>query len=461
MTIRESSYGYWSSTAAFVWVAAGASIGIGNVARLPYLMGQYGGVVFLVVYLLALVFVSLPMLATEWLIGRFSRADAVDAFANVSREAGARRLWVLLGWFSLAGAVLVLSYYGVVVGWSAAYIFRAAGGALMGSDAAHVRSVFYGLAQDPERSLSWHTIFMVMACIIVAHGVREGLERAARVWVPISLLMAVTVLAYAMFYGNASEALNYLLAPDLFKLGWRGIAEALQLAFFTVGLGMGVMLTLGSYLPAGAPLARAALLVIALDVAFSLVAGVALFAIIFSAGLDPAPGVLLNFLLLPQALPASGMAVLIGVLIYCMMFVITMASATALLEPITRYLMERWRAPRVFAATSGALLIWFIGLCSLLSFSVLAEFRVLGRNFFEWVQFLTGSLLAPAVGLLTCVFVARILPGDFQRRLWGERHLVSYDLWAWSMRFPARIGLIIVLLYAAGVLGWFANLWSG
>jgi len=460
MTIRESSYGYWSSTPSFMWVAAGAAIGIGNMARLPYLMGQYGGVVFLVVYLLALLLVSLPLLATEWLVGRWARADVVDAYANIAKDAGARRIWVLLGWFSLAGATLILSYYSVIAGWSAAYAFRAASGSLNGSDADTVRMVFYGLAQDPERGLSWHTIFMVMACIIVAHGVREGLERAARVWVPIAFLMAITVATYALVNGNILAALSYLITPDIFKLGWRGVAEAVHLAFFTLGLGMGVMLTLGTYMPANAPIVRTALAVVLLDTVFSLTAGTALFAIIFSAGLDPAPGVLLAFQLLPQALPAGGFGILIAVLFYCMMFIVTMASATALLEPVTRYLMERWRAPRVFAATSGALLIWFIGLCSLLSFSILAELRMLGRNFFEWVQFLTGSLLAPATGLLLCVFVSRILPPDLQRQLWGEKHAVSYRVWSWLMRYPARIGLIVVLLYATGILDWLAELWS-
>lgn len=460
MTIRESSYGYWSSTSAFVWVAAGATIGIGNMARLPYLMGQYGGVVFLGAYFGALMLVSLPLLATEWLVGRWTRADAVDAYAHIARDAGSHRIWHVLGWFSIAGATLILSYYSVIAGWSAAYVFRAAAGTLTGSDAETVRDVFYGLARDPERGLSWHTIFMVMACIIVAQGVREGLERAARVWVPIAFLMAITVCVYAMVHGNTAAALTYLMTPDFLKLGWRGIAEALHLAFFTLGLGMGVMLTLGSYLPADAPIVRSTLAVVFLDTAFSLIAGVALFSMIFSAGLDPAPGVLLTFQLLPQALPAGPMGILIGVLFYSMMFIVTMAAATALLEPLTRYLMERWRAPRVFAATSGALLIWFIGLSSLLSFSVMAELRFLGRNFFEWVQLLTTNLLAPVTGLLLCVFVARILPPDLQRRMWGEKHRVSFDIWSWLMRYPARIGLIVVLLYSTGFLDWFAALWS-
>lgn len=460
MNIRESSYGYWSSTQFFIWVAGGAAIGIGNIARLPYLMGQYGGLVFLLAYLASLMLVALPLLVTEWLIGRWSRADAVDAYARIIEAAKAHRAWLLLGWLSLAAAGLILSYYSVIAGWSAAYVFRAAGGSLAGGSEDAVRDVFFDLARDPERGLSWHTIFLVMACIIVAHGVREGLERAARVWVPIALLMACTVCAYALVNGNTGAAMAYLLTVDFAKFGWRGAAEALQLAFFTMGLGMGVMLTFGTYLPVKAPIVRSAIAVLLLDTVFSLLAGVALFALIFSAGLDPAPGLQLMFQLLPRALPAGGWGVWIAVLFYAMVFIVTMAAATALLEPVTRYVMERYRSPRVFAATSAALLIWFVGLGSLLSFSVMADLRLFGMNTFEWAQWLTGSLIVPLGGLLLCIFASRILPQDLQRALWGERHQRAYKTWSWLLRFPARIALIVVLMYSSGLLGWLESLWK-
>lgn len=459
MSIRESHFGYWSSPAAFVWVATGAVVGIGNIARLPYLMGQHGGVLFLLMYFIALLCVSLPLMVTEWLIGRWTRADAVDAFRRLHDEAGAHRLWQALGWLSLIGGGLILSYFSVIAGWSAAYGFRAAGGVLTGASDSAVREIFLNLAQDPERGLSWHTIFMVMACIIVAHGVREGMERMARIWVPIALLLAITVCSYAMIHGNTSAALIYLLTPDFSKLGWRGMAEALHMAFFTLGLGMGVMLTLGTYLPANAPIVRTALAVLLLDTVFSLIAGVALFALIFSAGLDPAPGLKLIFQVLPQALTQDGWGVWIGVMFYFLLFIIAMSSAVALLEPVSRFIMERFRSPRVFAATTAAMIIWYLGVGSLLSFSVLSDAALFGRNFFEWVQWLTASVFAPVTGLLLCIFAARVLPPALQRALWGERHVRAYQVWAWMMRFPVRIGLIVVLLYSTGLLDWLAALW--
>lgn len=460
MNIRESSYGYWTSNRSFIWVAGGAMIGIGNIARLPYLMGEFGGVIFLAAYLVALLLVGLPLLLTEWMLGRWTRDDVVSGFARITTVATVHRSWKALGGISLAGAVLILSYYSVLAGWSAAYIFRAASGMITGVEAPVAREIFASLARDPERGLSWHTIFMVMTCIIVSHGIRDGMERAGRVWVPIALLMAITICAYAMVNGNAAAALIHLLRPDLHEFGWRGAFEALHMAFFTLSLGMGVMFTLGTYLPANAPLVRLGLAVIVMDTLFSLVAGFAVFAIIFNAGLDPAPGLALIFQVLPQALPANQLGIVIGVLFFSMLFIITVSSGTTLLEAATRFLMERQRTTRAFAATAAALIIWAVGLGSLLSFSALSNFELFGLNFFEWAQQLSTSWLAPLGGLITCIFVARFVPKDMARAIWGEHSPFGFKVWSWLLRFPARIGLIAVLIYSSGLLDWLASLWS-
>ena len=460
MNIRESSYGYWTTHASFIWVAGGAMIGIGNIARLPYLMGQHGGTIFLIAYLLALLLVGMPLLLTEWMLGRWTRDDTVSGYARISQAAHVHRAWRLLGWSSLAAAVLILSYYSVMAGWSAAYIFRAASGLVTGVDATGAREIFAGLARDPERGLSWHTIFTVMACIIVAHGIRDGMERAARVWVPIALLMAVTICAWALIHGNALAALTHLLTPDWGRFGWRGALEALHMAFFTLSLGMGVMFTLGTYLPARAPLVRTALILIVMDTGFSLVAGLAVFAIIFNAGLDPAPGLALIFQVLPQALPNTQWGTGIAVLFFSMLFIVTLSSGTTLLEATTRFVMERERTTRAFAATTAALMIWFVGLGSLLSFSALQDFNLLGRNFFEWAQWLSTSWLAPMSGLMICVLTARILPRDLARAVWGDHNGWGFNLWSWLLRYPARLGLIAVVAYSTGLLDWLAQLWT-
>ena len=460
MAIRESSYGYWQSSRGFVWVAAGAAIGIGNIARLPYLAGEYGGAIFLAAYFLFLGLVSWPLLVAEWVIGRWTREDLVSGLGRLGEAARAHRGWGLIGWLSLASAVLVLSYYSVIAGWSMAYGLRAAGGALAHLDALGVQRMFLALAQDPERSLAWHTIFMVVACVIVASGVRDGIERAASYLVPAALALMLGVFIYAYASGDTQSAIHHVLAPDWSRFGWRGAMEALHQAFFTLGIGLGAMVAFGSYLPANAPVMRLAAGVIVLDTLFSLVAGSALYAMIFAAGLDPAPGLTVLFQVYPLALSQLTGSAGVASVVYGVMFLITLTAAAALMEPAVRYLLERLRITRVAAAVASAMVIWFIGLGTLLSFNIMQSVEVFGRNFFDWLQWLTGRLALPLVSLLLCVYVSRILPGDLVDDMWGPGSRRAQAAWLWLLRFPVRIALIALLLYCVGLIDFLVGLWS-
>jgi NSS family neurotransmitter:Na+ symporter len=419
MAIRESSYGYWSSRPGFLLVASGAAMGIGNIARLPYLAGEYGGIIFLLADALFLALVSWPLLVAEWMIGRWTREDLILGLGRLADTAKVSKAWTLIGMLSLAAAVLILSYYSVIAGWSVAYAFRAATGALSNLDEAGVQKVFYSLAQDPERSLAWHTIFMVVVCLVVASGVRDGIERAARYLVPAAFLFMLAVGIYSFAKGDTSSAMHHMLSPDWSRFGWRGAIEALHQAFFTMALGLGAMVAYGSYLPADAPVLRMAGGVVLIDTLFSLVAGGTLYALVFAAGLDPAPGLTMLFQVFPRVLSSGAVNENSVMAVYLVMFMITLTAATALMEPAVRYLVERVRVTRVSAAMSCAILIWFLGLGTLLSFNVAESLEIFGRTFFDWLQWLTGRLLLPAVGLMLCVFTSRILPDELLGEMWG------------------------------------------
>lgn len=459
MAIRESSYGYWSSHRGFLFVAGGAAIGIGNIARLPYLAGEHGGLFFLLAYFIFLGMVSWPLLVAEWMIGRWTREDLILGLGRMTETAKVSRAWMLIGGLSLTAAVLILSYYSVIAGWSVAYAFRSAGGALRGLDAAGVQKVFFTLAQDPERSLAWHTIFMVVVCLVVAAGVRQGIERAANYLVPAAFAFILVVAIYAYTRGDSQAALHHMLSPDWSRFGWQGAIEALHQAFFTMALGLGAMVAYGSYLPADAPVLRMAAGVVVLDTVFSLLAGGALYSLIFAAGLDPAPGLTLLFQVFPLAL-SQGVTEGAATAIYLVMFMITLTAAVALMEPAVRYLVERLRVTRVSAAISCGIVIWFLGLGTLLSFNIMQSVEIFGRNFFDNLQWLTGRVLLPLVGLLLCVFISRILPDELLGEMWGTSAPRALAVWKWMLRFPARIALIVLLLYCLGVLDFMVALWS-
>lgn len=460
MNIRESSHGTWSSSRSFMVVAAGATVGISNLTRVPYLMGEYGGGAFLLVYVAALLLIAAPLLAAELMIGRWARDDLIAGFRRLAETARAKRIWVVIGRMALTGAVLILSYYSVIAGWSMAYAFRTTTGEFAGMADAEAATVFLNLARDPERCLSWHTIFMVIVCVVVAHGFREGIERTAMRLMPAAGAMILALCTYAVVTLDSGAALSWLLTPDFNRLGWRGAMEALHQAFFTMSLGFGVIMGLGAYLPTTAPIKRMALGLVLLDVTVSVLSGVALFTVIFSAGLKPVPGLALIFQVLPQSLPPTIGGTLFGVSFFVLMFIVTLCSATALLEPLTRYMIDRWRMTRVFAAASSALIVWYLGLGTLLSFSLFQDAEVWGLNFFGWLQFITASWLAPATGLLVSVFVVSIMPRDLTRSMWGERDSWLFGIWFFALRYPARIGLILILLYASGLLDRLVSFWD-
>ena len=460
MQIRESSFGYWSSQPAFLAVASGAALGIGSSVRVPYLMSEYGGLAFLAVYLLCLLLVGLPILVAEWALGRWMRDELGAGFARLSQTARSSRMWKWLGRLAVIGAVMILSYYSVIAGWSLGYLVRGAGGFLAERDASEASRIFLKLARDPERSLAWHTLFMVVVTVTVSYGFRDGIERTARKIMPVALLLtlAFTLLAFAM--GAPGEALKLILTPDFSRLGWRGAVEALYQAFFTLGLGLGVMMTLGAYLPASVPLVRMGLWVIAADCIFGIAAGAGLMALLAASDIAPTSGLTLIFQSFPQALPEHAGGTWLAILFYLTLFLVTLLAAATLLEPVTRFLMERYRQTRVFAAMGAAMVVWFLGVGSLLSFSEAAELRLFGQNFFEWMQFLTSFVLVPISGLMLCIFVSRVLPRDLSLAVWGPREAALHGAWRFALRYPARLGLVVVLLHGLGLLNWFAALWA-
>ncbi len=458
MEIREPRFGTWQSSRSFVWVAVGACVGLGNLVRLPGLMESYGGLVFLAFYLLAMAVVGLPLLVAEWGLGRWMREEPVSGLAHAAASANARSQWRWLGALMVAAAAVILSYYSVIAGWSLGYVFRAAVGGLAGQGPEALVSTFLTLAREPERGLAWHTIFMVMVCVVVAHGFREGIERIALRIIPITMMGALLLLAY-LLWRLPLEGLIAWLQPARPQAGWLVTAlRALQEAFVTLSLGLGVMLTLGSYLPARTPLVRTALTVIVLDLLFSLALGGGLYLLLGAAQVVPARGLGVIFQSLPLALPAGVEGALLGVSFYGLVVVLTLASGVALLEPVTRYAMERWRVTRVFPATCAAVLIWALGVMTLLSFMGETPLRVAGVTVFEALQFMTAQVAAPLGALLFCVFCGRIIPPEMARAAYGGGY--GFPDWYFMFRYPTRVALLILLLQALGVTDALLALWN-
>lgn len=455
---RGDNKAYWSSPTAFVLAASAAVIGLGNIWRLPFLAAEFGGGAFLLVYFVALVAMALPLLVAELMLGRGARGDLVSMLADWSARAGLSRVWAWSGYAALLGAIMVLSYYSVIAGWSMAYVTRAAGGALASLDDAGMREQFLQLVGDPEKGLGWHTMFVVVATICAAHGVRRGLEPVSRWLLSAIAVFLVVLVGYAATLDGAGVALVRMLHPDFAALGWRGAIEALHQAFFTLSLGTGVMLAFGAYLCERVSLWRVGIAVLALDTVFAVGVGLAVSALLGSTGIQPADGLKLVFEVVPIALMQSGGGWL-AVLFFLMVLLVSLTSAVGLMEPLVVWLRRRAGSSRIFAAAATGLLVWFLGLGTLLSFNLLSAATLFDRTVFEWSSLVSTRIILPLFGVAMCLFAGRFLPASLIAEEWAGTPGRVFGFWRWLLRYPARIGLILVVLYAVGVFSFVAYFW--
>lgn len=452
-THRKSIHGEWSSRLAFILAAAGSAIGLGNIWKFPYLAGENGGGAFVLVYLGCVALIGVPVMMAEIMLGRRGRQSPINTMRTLAREEGLSRHWQWLGWMGVAAGFLILSYYSVVAGWTLAYTLRTAAGQFTGASAEQVAQAFGDFVGDPERLLAWHTVFMVMTIVVVSRGVRSGLEQAVRYLMPALFLLLLVLLGYALNTGYFDEGLRFLFAPDFSKLTGKAWLAAMGQAFFSLSLGMGAIMIYGSYLPSHASIARSTFGVAAADTAVAILAGMAIFPILFANGLGPAQGVGMAFKTLPLAFGQMPGGAFFGALFFLLLLFAAWTSAISLAEPAVAYLVENRGMNRVKASAWVGLVSWFLGLGTVLSFNLWADFKpIAGLTFFEAVDFLTSNLMLPLGGLLIAVFAAWLMSAKSTRE---ELALdgAPYRLWRFLVRYVTPIAIGLVLLNVTGLLG--------
>ena len=454
--LRRSQHGLWSSRSLFVLALIGAIVGLGNVWKFPHMVGSNGGTAFLLVYLLCVGVLGLPLLIAEIMLGRRARRSAVSAFGVLAEEEGRWPSWRVIGWLAVAAACLMLSAYSVVGAWSLAYVFRAASGLFASMDSHEASEVFRDLIGDPERMLAWHTIFMGVTMIVVARGVRWGLEEAVRWFMPALLGLLVLLAGFAMTTGALTQTLSFLFTPDWSALTPRAVMLALGHAFFTLSLGAGVVMSFSAYLGQQVPILPTALTVVVADVVIGLLGGLTVFPIAFAGGPGAFSGPGLIFQTLPLAFGEMSNGTWFGTLFFLMLVFAAWTSAIALLEPVVAYLVERG-LERPIATTYAGTIIWALGLLSLFSFNLLEHVRPLSglesfrtSTVFDLVNFLVGNVLLPLVGLGTALFVGwRMSAASSELEIGGGR---GYRLWLFTIRYITPIAMMVVLLGAIGIL---------
>jgi len=460
-TERVSIHGQWSSRLAFILAATGSAVGLGNIWKFPYITGENGGGAFVLVYLMCVAVIGIPIMMAEVMLGRRGRQSPINTMRTLAREEHASPLWKLLGWAGMMGGFLILSYYSVIAGWALAYVFRAGSGLFTGLTPDGVQSIFNNLVDAPERLLAWHTIFMVMTMVVVARGVSSGLEKAVRLLMPALFLLLLILVGYAMNSGSFQQGVEFLFRPDFHRITGNGILIAMGHAFFTLSLGMGAIMVYGSYLPDNASIARTSIAVSVMDTLVALLAGLAIFPIVFANNLEPGSGPGLIFQTLPIAFGHMDGGAFFGMLFFVLLVFAAWTSSISLIEPAVAWLVENRGVTRVYASMISGLVTWAMGLFTVLSFNYWSEVKLLAgtgievfkdSTIFDLLDYLTANIMLPLGGLMIAIFAAWKMSRDSSMDELNMGDRFFYPLWRFLVRYITPIGVIIVFLHAIGII---------
>ena len=429
---KSSSHPIWTNRWTYILATTGAAVGLGNIWKFPYIAGENGGGAFVLMYLLCILLLGLPILIAEVMLGRKGRANPVHAMLAQAKNAGVSKGWSFIGIMGVAAGIMILMYYSVVAGWSLEYVFQSATSSYMGKTPTDVAAGFGVFAQDTTRQLIWHTLFITVTACIVGLGVTRGIGNAVNILMPILFLLLLMLLWYAYKNGEFMRGLTFMFSADFSKLSSESLLTAMGHAFFTLSLGMGTIMVYGSYMPESQSIPGASVTVAFLDTLIALIAGMAIFPLVFASGLAPGSGPGLLFETLPIAFSDMWGGAFFGTGFFVLVSIAALSSSISLIEPGIAWL-EKLGITRIAATVGLAFLCWIGGVASIFSSEV-----------FDILDFITANIMLPLGGLLIAVFVGwRLGYTRVRKEVTGVNNGL-FNIWFVILRFVTPIGVIVV-----------------
>ena len=446
----------WGSKFGFILAAAGSAIGLGNIWKFPYIAGENGGAAFIFIYLICIAIIGLPVLIAEVLLGRTTQRNPVGAFKKLSKS----KFWIGVGSLGVIAGFLILSYYIVIAGWSLGYIFEAINGSFFEfnqstTSAAH----FNSLIQNVTWNVGFTIAFLLITMLFVYSGVQKGIERGSKILMPILLVLLVISAIKGISLPGSEKGISFLLEPNWSLVTPSSILVALGHAFFTLSLGMGAMLTYGSYLGKENNIFSASTQIVFLDTIIALLAGLAIFTAVFATQQNPSAGPGLIFHTLPVVFTKMPGGYIFSILFFFLLTIAALTSAISLLEVVVSYFVDEknWKRKNAVIAFGGV--TFLIAVPSALSFNVLSDFHIFGLNFFDLADYLTSNIMLPLGGMLISIFVAWIWGFDkalVELKEGAENVFSDYPFiisaWKIFVKYFAPVLIFLVLLNSLGVL---------
>lgn len=449
MSSRRS---HWKNRWTFMLATAGSAIGLGNIWKLPYMIGVNGGSAFVLVFIACIFFVGIPLMMTEILLGRRAQKNPLDGMQQLAQEAHASHLWKYLGGMGMLTGLLILGFYSVIGGWVLAYVVEAAAGSFSQINSIQSGANFDALLASPLTMLAWHTLFMVMTMSVVARGVNSGLEKANNILIPALFAILLVLLGYSLSVGDMRAAFSFMFTPDFSKITPVAVLSALGHAFFSLSLGMGAVMVYGSYLQRNVSIARTTIYIALADTMLGLFVGLAIYALVFANQLAPNAGPGLIFQTLPIAFGQMPGGSFIGMLFFVLVAFAAWTSSISLVEPAISWLVENTRIKRTSCCLGLGVVVWLLGVTVVLSFNDWKDVKIIfGLNIFDTLDKLTSTILLPLGGLLMAIFAGYVMK---KSQLKDELGLNDwpFKLWLFTNNIVAPVAIFGVFLYLFGLI---------
>lgn len=432
---------HFASKIGFILAAAGSAIGLGAIWKFPYMAGTNGGSVFVLLFIISTLLIGLPILLAEFVIGRKGQSDAITGLKKLAPG----KKWFLIGWSGFFFSFIILSFYSVVGGWILSYLGRA----LMFSleNTGNYEELFETIISNPWEVLVGQAVFMLLTVLIVQGGIEGGIERASRIMMPALLIFFIVLVIRSLTLDGAMEGIKFMFVPDWSYLNAQTMLLALGQAFFSLSVGVAGMMTYASYLPKEQKLGNSAFSVSMLNIGISIMSGLVIFPAVFALGYSPNEGPGLVFIILPAVFEQIPFGAFFMLLFFVLMLFATLTSSISMLETVVSMGIKNAYDKRKRSSWIYGLMIFLVGIPSALSFGVFSDFKIFGKSFFDFADFLTNNIGLPLGALLISIFAGYVLK---KQETFEELNIssLSFNTWHFIVRYLAPIAIIVVFLNA-------------
>ena len=442
-----------------ILATAGSAVGLGNVWRFPYMTGENGGAVFIIIYVACVVLLGIPCMVSEFIVGRHGQANTARAY----RKLAGRSPWALIGYMGVLTGFLITGYYAVVSGWCLQYIWASLIGHLQG-DPEYFKTYFADLSMHPVKPVLWTVIILGITYLIIEHGVRDGIERASKMLMPTLFILLLIIVGASCMLPNADKGIEFLFKPDMSKFTPDVFLGALGQSFYSLSIAMGCLCTYASYFTRSTNLTKSASQIALIDCVVAILAGLMIFPAAFSVGVNPDSGPSLIFITLPNVFQQAFAAIpVVGYCISLLFFVLlSLAALTSLMslhEVSTAFIHEELMVSRKKAALIVTILTSIIGAFCSLSLGAVDGLVVFGKSLFDWFDFITGQIFLPIVGFLTCIFIGWFVPHHIVKEeftnsgeLKSQSYVRLFHIFIFLVKYVCPLAILLIFLHQFGLL---------